>query len=64
MTDVVGGDNNLFAPCTFGEEVLAIPALRKDMHDLEASDLQGVDTALHLAALYNDQLGDLNPEVT
>jgi nucleoside-diphosphate-sugar epimerase len=62
--EVVGADSNLFAQCTFGEDVLAIPALDKDIRDICASELHDFDAIIHLAALSNDPLGDLNPEVT
>jgi nucleoside-diphosphate-sugar epimerase len=62
--DVVGVDTNLFAACTLGEAVPSIPSLSKDIRDLEVDDLCGVDAVVHLAALSNDPLGDLNPEIT
>ena len=62
--EVVGVDSNLFEQCTFGYGVPDIPTLRKDIRDLQASDLHGFDAIIHLAALSNDPLGDLNPEVT
>jgi len=40
------------------------PAIRKDIRDLTASDLSGFDAVVHLAALCNDPLGDLNPDWT
>jgi nucleoside-diphosphate-sugar epimerase len=62
--EVVGLDNDLFRLCTFGEDVPDILNIRKDIRDVEASDLEGVDAILHLAGLSNDPLGDLNPELT
>jgi nucleoside-diphosphate-sugar epimerase len=62
--DVVGLDSGLFAQCTFGREPQAIPALRKDLRDVTAADLQGFEAVLHLAGLSNDPLGDLNPALT
>jgi nucleoside-diphosphate-sugar epimerase len=38
--------------------------IRKDTRDVEASDLIGFDAVLHLAALSNDPLGNLRPELT
>ena len=40
------------------------PELRKDLRDVEASDLAGFDAVMHLAALSNDPLGDLDPNLT
>jgi nucleoside-diphosphate-sugar epimerase len=62
--DVTGLDTGWFTPCTFGEEPPAVPARRIDLRDVELGDLEGFDVVVHLAALSNDPLGDLNPEVT
>jgi nucleoside-diphosphate-sugar epimerase len=62
--DVTGLDSELFAESTYGPEPAAIPAIRKDIRDLEASDVAGFDAIIHLAGLSNDPLGDLNPELT
>ncbi len=61
---VTGLDSNLFERCTFGTEPLAVPSIRKDIRDVELGDLEGFDAVLHLAALSNDPLGDLNPDLT
>jgi nucleoside-diphosphate-sugar epimerase len=42
----------------------SLRSLRKDIRDLEVSDLAGHDAVIHLAALSNDPLGDLNPAWT
>ena len=64
--EVVGLDSNLYEGATFGDEdqIERVPALKKDIRDVEASDLDGLDAIIHLAALSNDPLGDLNPELT
>lgn len=63
--DVVGLDSFLFSGCDFGEDhTPAIPAVRKDVRDVAARDLDGFDAVLHLAALSNDPIGDLNPDCT
>lgn len=62
--EVVGLDSDLFEQCTFGEEPLEVPSIRKDVRDVEASDLAGFDAVLHLAGLSNDPLGYYNPELT
>jgi len=62
--EVVGVDSNLFARCTFGAGVPEIPALRKDIRDIRAADLEGFEAMIHLAGLSNDPLGDLNPAET
>src|ERR1022692_2575901 len=58
--DVVGLDSMLFDGCDFGPYECAIPQLRKDVRDVTLEDLRGVDAIVHLAALCNDPLGDLN----
>jgi nucleoside-diphosphate-sugar epimerase len=63
--EVTGLDSFLFEGCDFGEDALGgVPALRKDVRDVEAADLDGHDAVMHLAALSNDPMGDLNPSCT
>ncbi len=63
--EAVGLDSDLFERCTFGEAPRATwRSLAKDLRDVEAADLRGFDAVMHLAALSNDPLGDLNPELT
>lgn len=62
--EVVGLDSNLFEQSTFSEGIAEIPEIKKDIRDVEASDLEGFDAIMHLAGLSNDPLGDLNPNLT
>lgn len=62
--EIVGLDTYFFEECTFGEGCDRVPSLRKDVRDVTLADLQGFDAIVHLAALCNDPLGDLNPEWT
>ena len=62
--DVVGLDFDLFTACTFGEPPPEIESIRRDVRDVEAEDLVGFDAVLHLAAVCNDPVGDLNPQAT
>ena len=63
--EVVGLDADLYEECTFGTGgVPDVPLIRKDVRDVDASDLEGIDVILHLAALSNDPLSDLNPQLT
>ena len=62
--DVVGLDSDLFAPCTFGPPDEEIESLRLDVRDVESEHLEGFDAVVHLAAVCNDPVGDLNPQAT
>ncbi len=63
--DVVGLDMYLYEGCDFGEDhAPAVPVIRRDIRDVTASDLDGFDAVMHLAALSNDPVGDLNPDCT
>jgi nucleoside-diphosphate-sugar epimerase len=62
--EVMGLDNYLYEACTFGGEVEDPPALRKDVRDVDIEDLEGFDAVIHLAAISNDPVGDLDPETT
>jgi len=62
--DVAGLDSDLFAACSFGDGMRRIPELRKDVRDVAVADLYGYDAVIHLAALSNDPLGDLDPQLT
>lgn len=62
--DVVGVDTDLYRHSTFGPWQESIQTLVKDVRALEVADLKGFDAVVHLAALSNDPLGDLNPQLT
>jgi nucleoside-diphosphate-sugar epimerase len=62
--DVVGLDSDIFAPCLFGQNGHAVEALRYDVRDVKSGDLAGFDAVIHLAAVCNDPVGDLNPQAT
>jgi nucleoside-diphosphate-sugar epimerase len=61
---VVGLDTDLFAGCDFGDPAPEIPEIRKDVRDLTRADLKGFDGVVHLAALSNDPLGNLDADLT
>jgi nucleoside-diphosphate-sugar epimerase len=61
---LVGLDSDFFAQNRFVGDVADIPSLHRDLRDVEPRDLAGIDAVLHLAALSNDPLGDLNPRLT
>ncbi|MGL5793509.1 MAG: NAD-dependent epimerase/dehydratase family protein, partial [Waterburya sp.] len=62
--DVVGLDTDLYARSTFGEGIVEVPELKKDVRDVELKDLEGFEAVFHLAGLSNDPLGNLNPHLT
>lgn len=62
--EVVGLDIDLYARCDFGEPAPAIPEIQKDLRDLTWTDLRDFDAVVHLAALSNDPVGNLNPQLT
>jgi nucleoside-diphosphate-sugar epimerase len=61
--EVVGLDNDLFEGCGFGEG-MHVTSVHKDTRDVVESDFYGFDAVMHLAALSNDPLGNLDPELT
>lgn len=62
--DVVGMDSDLYRASTFGEGLVEVPSINKDIRDATASDFEGVDAVLHLAGLSNDPLGSINKDLT
>jgi nucleoside-diphosphate-sugar epimerase len=61
---VVGLDTGYFDPCTLVPDTVRVPALHKDIRDLTAADFEGFDAVIHLAALSNDPIGNLDSEWT
>jgi nucleoside-diphosphate-sugar epimerase len=64
--EVTGLDSDIYSQCTYsaGGTILEVPTIWKDVRDVEVADLVGFDAVLHLAALSNDPLGNLRPELT
>jgi nucleoside-diphosphate-sugar epimerase len=61
---VSGLDCDWFEDSAFGKLLSEAPSKKKDLRDVQSSDLVGFDAVIHLAGLSNDPLGDLNPELT
>jgi nucleoside-diphosphate-sugar epimerase len=61
---VIGNDIDLFEGCEW--EPLTKPDLewKKDLRKITEEDLRGIDCVMHLAAISNDPMGDLNPQIT
>ena len=62
--DVLTLDSCLFGDCWFGPTNEPAVDLRVDIRDVEVSMLEGFDAIVHLAAISNDPLGDLDPTLT
>lgn len=64
--DVTGCDSDFYGRCTFpqGGTIASVPTIHKDIRDLQRSDLEGFDAVIHLAALSNDPLSNLNRDTT
>jgi nucleoside-diphosphate-sugar epimerase len=62
--EVVGLDTDFYSTCTYGDNPQPFPWIRKDIRDVIPGDLKGFDAVIHLAALSNDPLGNLNPDIT
>lgn len=61
---VTGCDLRLFEGCQWEPLPAADRELVKDVRELTAADLDGHDCVMHLAAISNDPMGDINPEIT
>jgi len=62
--EVVGLDTGYFRDCTLFPAEGSIPAIEKDIRDLKPDDLRGFEAVVHLAALSNDPIGNLNASWT
>jgi len=62
--DVTGLDTDLYRWCTYGDAPMDVKSIIKDVRDVELDDVKGFDAIVHLAALSNDPLGNLNPDLT
>ncbi len=62
--EVTGCDINLFEGCEWDALVAPDHELVKDVRDLTPADLDGHDAVCHLAAISNDPMGELDPQIT
>lgn len=58
--EVTGLDTGYFQDCDFEPAVLSVSEIRKDVRDVTPADLEGFDAVIHLAALSNDPMGEMN----
>ena len=62
--DVAGLDTGFYRGCDFGPAPAEFPRLPDDLRDVRKAELAGFDAICHLAALSNDPLGNLDPQLT
>jgi len=62
--EVAGVDSDFYRRSTFGSWEEQIRTKVQDVRSVEEGDLRGFEAVVHLAALSNDPLGDLNPQLT
>ncbi len=64
--EVVGIDTDFYGASTFGDPkaIIDVPEIKKDVREVTVDDLRGINGIIHLAALSNDPLGHLNPDLT
>jgi nucleoside-diphosphate-sugar epimerase len=62
--DVVGLDTGYFAECNIVPPPDGVPTTKKDIRDLSPADVEGFEAVVHLAALSNDPIGNLNDSWT
>lgn len=63
--EVTGLDSGLFADCVLGGlDTPDVAGLSTDLRDVTVDELAGFDAVVHMAALSNDPLGSLAPEIT
>lgn len=62
--EVVGLDADWYEGCDFGPMPDADRSFQRDIRDVRPSEIEGFDAIVHLAAISNDPIGDLNPNAT
>jgi nucleoside-diphosphate-sugar epimerase len=62
--EVVGLDTGLHAECVLGPAPDPVPTVRLDVRDVEPEHFAKFDAVMHLAALCNDPLGNVDSDLT
>src|SRR3989338_11158048 len=61
---VIGYDTGYYKGLEFYEPPRPAVQIKKDIRDAAPEDFKGVDAVIHLAALSNDPVGELDPDLT
>ena len=61
---VIGLDTGYYEECLVASSPSPYRSIKRDIRDVQASDVEGADAIIHLAALSNDPLGELSPGLT
>lgn len=61
---VVGLDTGYYEECLIDASPAPYPCIARDIREVTAADLDGIDAIIHLAGLSNDPLGELSPRLT
>lgn len=61
--DVVGFDYDFFK-AEISSDKASYTKVTKDIRNIDKKDLNGIDAVIHLCALSNDPMGELNPNLT
>ena len=61
---VFGIDSGFYRECNLVPIDNEVPTILKDIRDLEFSDFENIDAVIHLAALSNDPIGELDESLT
>ena len=62
--NIFGIDSGFYRECNLVPIAKEVPTTLKDIRDLEISDFENIDAVIHLAALSNDPIGELDESLT
>ena len=62
--NVFGIDSGFYRKCNLVPIDIEVPTILKDIRDLEILDFENADAVIHLAALSNDPIGELDESLT